>query len=1122
MAYEPLGNLTPDALERELLARWKDEKLFQQTLAATRNGTPFVFYEGPPTANGKPGVHHVFARTIKDLICRFHAMQGESVTRIAGWDTHGLAVEIEVEKALGLSGKPDIEKFGVEEFNRRCRDSVFQYKKDWESLSDRIAYWLDYDHPYVTYSNEYIESVWWLLAQLHKKGLLFEGPKVLPYCIRCGTALSSHELAQGYDTHKSPSIYALFRLADGPMSGWADEAGPSAQPPIRASARHLLAWTTTPWTLPSNVAIAVNPDFTYVELDVDGTRLIVEQGIAERKSIHGATHGKPLASFPKLGEFSGRELVGWRYHQLIDAVPVTGDAFRVVAGDFVTKEDGTGLVHMAPAFGADDYATVKREGLAFFNVVDPSGRFAGTTWAEINGKTVFEATPVIAERLEKEGKVFGRYEPEGHEHSYPFCWRCDSPLIYYAKLSWFVRTTAFKDRMIEFNRGVHWHPPEMGTGRFGEWLENNVDWALSRDRYWGTPLPIWVCGTDTAHKAVMGSYADLEARLKRGGQGLPKDFDPHKPFIDRLTFPCDQCSGTMKRVPEVIDAWFDSGAMPCAQWHYPFEHEKEFKAHFPADYICEGIDQTRGWFYSLIAIATGVFDQTAYRNVIVNGHLLDPDGRKMSKRLGNLVNPWEMIERFGADAVRVFLLASGQVGLQKRFDPNAIREVALGFLTRLRNTYGFFALYAEDWRPAKATPVARRPAVDRWLVSRLDGLTQAVRDAWSGYDVTAGTRAIIEFCDDDLSNWYVRVNRARFWAPNAAADPLALETLHEALATVARLVAPAAPFLSDALHRRLAQTPVHLAGFPDSGGRRDTGLESAMSAVRVLASLARAAREDAGIRVRQPLSRLKVALPRSVSPEVFRELLDLLQIEVNVKDIEVAHAETDIVRLKGKPNFRTLGKVYGKDTPRAAAAVAGLGVSELSALERGESVRISSPDGEYDYRPEDVVVEREVAAGLSGWLVKSEGQYVVALDPALTPDLAREGIAREVVNRVQRMRKEAGYEYSDRIELSVSGAPEIVEAVRAEKSLIFGETLARYLVEHAELADPDIKESVDIDGRGAVIALKRWVEKDEKKKTVVGQAMVKKKTAPVRKTKVKKAVVKKKAAKKAKPRRKGK
>ncbi len=728
--YRLLDHASPDQLEREVLDQWKTEDLFHRTLAATRRGRPFVFYEGPPTANGKPGIHHVFARTIKDLICRYHTMLGESVTRIAGWDTHGLPVEIEVEKALGLKGgKPDIERFGVEEFNRRCRESVFQYKQDWESLSDRIGYWLDYEHPYVTYTNEYIESVWWLLKQLYDKGFLYQGPKVLPYCIRCGTALSSHELAQGYDTHRSPSIHVLFRLVAEETGGRADERTGGSGEHGKTSARHLLVWTTTPWTLPSNVAIAVNPDFTYVELEVDGTRLIVEKGIAERKAIPGATHGKPLASFPLLGEVAGRDLVGLRYEQLLDAVPVTGDAFRVVEGSFVTGEDGTGLVHLAPAFGADDYATVVREGLAFFNVVDPAGRFAGTRWDEINGQTVFEANPVIAARLQREGKVFGRYEPEGHEHSYPFCWRCDSPLIYYAKQSWFVRTTAFKDRMLAFNRQVHWYPAEMGTGRFGEWLENNVDWALSRDRFWGTPLPIWECAADPSHRTVVGSYAELAAALATGGARLPEPFDPHKPFIDGFTFPCGTCGGTMRRTPEVIDAWFDSGAMPYAQWHYPFEHDAEFAAHFPADYICEGLDQTRGWFYSLLAIAAGVSDQPAYRNVIVNGLLLDSDGRKMSKRLGNLVDPWEMIQRFGADAVRVFLIASSQVGLPKRFDPNAIRDVALGFLTRLRNTYGFFALYAEDWQPGGAPPPAGWPLVDRWLLSRLDAVVDAVRAA---------------------------------------------------------------------------------------------------------------------------------------------------------------------------------------------------------------------------------------------------------------------------------------------------------------------------------------------------------------------------------------------------------
>ena len=688
-AFDTLDYSTADTLERELLATWEREGLFAATLARTATGEPFVFYEGPPTANGRPGIHHVFARTIKDLICRYQTMLGRQVTRIAGWDTHGLPVEIEVEKALGISGKPDIERLGVAEFNRRCRESVFRYKADWEQLSARIGYWLEYDRAYVTYTNPYIETVWWLLKRLYERDRLFEGHKVLPYCPRCGTALSSHELAQGYATHRSPSIYVLFRLRD---------AGRDGRP------RHLLVWTTTPWTLPSNVAVAVNPDLDYVELDVDGTLVIVERGIAESKLVPGATHGKPLGAFPVVAEHAGQDLVGLEYEPLLDAVPIDGPAFRVVAGGFVTSEEGTGLVHLAPAFGADDYATVLGEGLAFVNPVDVGGRFTGTSWDAINGLTVFEANPVIAERLGAEGKRFGRYDAEGYEHTYPFCWRCDSPLIYYARRSWFVRTTAYRDRMLELNRTIRWYPPEVGAGRFGEWLENNIDWALSRDRYWGTPLPVWRCAAAEDHVVVLGSFAELADRL---GGPLPPDFDPHKPFVDELTFPCPTCGGVMQRVPEVIDAWFDSGAMPFAQWHYPFEHEAEFARHFPADFICEGLDQTRGWFYSLLAIAAGAFDDLAYRHVIVNGLVLDAEGRKMSKRVGNVVDPWEAIRQFGADTVRLYLLASSQVGLPKRFDPAAIAEGAAGSLNRLRHTYGFFALYAEDClRPASAEQLA--------------------------------------------------------------------------------------------------------------------------------------------------------------------------------------------------------------------------------------------------------------------------------------------------------------------------------------------------------------------------------------------------------------------------------
>ncbi|KPK06100.1 MAG: hypothetical protein AMS20_05380 [Gemmatimonas sp. SG8_28] len=1051
MGYEPLVYASPEQFEQAILAEWRAEGLFDRTLDATKDGEPFVFYEGPPTANGRPGIHHVFARTIKDLVCRYHTMLGRSVTRIAGWDTHGLPVEIEVEKALQISGKADIEKFGVARFNERCRESVFRYKSDWESLSERIGYWLDYSRPYVTYTNAYIESVWWLLKQLYERDRLYLGHKVLPYCPRCGTALSSHELAQGYAAHRSPSIHVLFRLEGEP-------------------ARYLLVWTTTPWTLPSNVAVAVHPDLQYVEHDVAGRRVIVEHGIAGERVFPGATGGKPIASFPQTGRFAGRDLIGLRYEPLLEAVPVDRErAFRVVGGAFVSSEEGTGLVHLAPAFGADDYQAGQREGLAFVNPVDASGRFNGTEWNAIEGLTVFEANPVIAEHLEREAKVFGRYQAEGYEHTYPFCWRCDSPLIYYARESWFVRTTAYRDEMMTINRAVGWTPPEVGEGRFGEWLENNVDWALTRDRYWGTPLPIWLCDADPAHRAVIGSYAELAAHQ---GRPLPPDFDPHKPFIDEIVFPCTSsgCGGTMRRVPAVIDAWFDSGAMPYAQWHYPFEQEEEFARHFPADFICEGLDQTRGWFYSLLAIAAGVSDSPAYRNVLVNGLVLDADGRKMSKRLGNVVNPWEAVAEFGADAVRLYLLASSQVWLPKRFDPQAVGEVASGFLNRLRNTYGFFGLYAEEWAADEAPAPAERPPVDRWLLSRLDGLVDGVRSAWDAYDVTGGVRAIMDFCDNDLSNWYVRVNRRRFWAPDAEADPAALATLSYALVTVARLLAPAAPFLSDAIHRRLTGSSVHLASFPVRGGAADAGLDRAMDAVRRLATLARAARESAGLRVRQPLAAMRVAVPAAVNGAAFEAYLEILTAEVNVRSVAVVSSDEELVRLRPKPNFRSLGKRFGKDTPEAARQTAALSAEQLRTLEQGSTVTLSVEGRTFEYGPDDVVVEREVT---TDWLVQADGPFVAALDPHVTDELRLEGIARELINRIQRLRKDAGYDYNTRIELSISGADEVVRAAAGFEAVIGAETLARRLDAGGDLADPDSREAVDIDGRAAVIAVRR-------------------------------------------------
>jgi isoleucyl-tRNA synthetase len=1048
MAFPAWPDLSSSELEQRQLELWRQEKLFQQTEAQRKNGPPFVFYEGPPTANGRPGIHHAFSRTIKDLVCRFHAMQGESVTRIAGWDTHGLPVEIEVEKELKLNGKKEIEQFGVAEFNQRARASVFKYQQEWEELSDRIGYWLDYEHPYITCSNEYMESVWWLLQRLHQRDLLYRGHRVLPYCPRCGTVLSSHELALGYETVTTNSVYVTFPL----------EADPQ---------RQLLVWTTTPWTLLSNVAVAVHPDLEYGEYAVGDRRIILATSRASLPS--SPERGAP--TFEQIGPlrtFAGRELAGLQYRRPLEVVPLPEDrkSRLVIAADFVSADDGSGLVHLAPAFGADDFQAGVEHGLALARPVGPDGTFTGTTWAEIEGRlvTARETNDLIIQRLRQEGRW---HLTQPYTHTYPHCWRCSSALIYYARDSWFVRTSAVKDRMLELNRQVDWHPPEVGSGRFGEWLENNVDWALSRDRYWGTPLPVWVCERDPAHVEVIGSYAEL---AQRWGKPLPPAFDPHKPFIDKYTWSC-RCGGLMRRTTEVIDTWFDSGSMPYAQWHYPFEHEAEFNRHFPADFICEGVDQTRGWFYSLLAIAATAFDQGAYRHVIVNELVLDAEGQKMSKSKGNVVDPWQMIEQFGADTIRLYLLASSQVWLPKRFDPRTIPEVAGKFFNALRNSYTFFAGYAGGWTPAESPPAATRPLVDRWLASRLDATVEGVSRAWSHYDVTAGVRAIMDFVVDDVSQWYVRVNRARFWAPDATADPAALATLHEALTTVARLLAPAAPFVSDWLHRALAGTSVHLARFPVPQGRVAPDLDAAMDAVRRLASLARSAREERNIRVRQPLGRMQVAVPGGVRGATLEELLELLRMEVNVKKIEVVASDTDLVRLRPKPNFRTLGKRYGKRTPAVAAAAATLTAVQLRGLEAGSPATVELEGGPVTYLPEDVAVEREVA---TDWLVQSHGPFVAALDPQLDDSLRREGMAREVVNRIQRIRKEAGYSYTDRIALWIDGDPPLVDAVRSHAGFIRGETLARGLELGARAPAPDLEQRVEVDGHGAVVGVQRY------------------------------------------------
>ncbi|MGI8401499.1 MAG: isoleucine--tRNA ligase, partial [Gemmatimonadaceae bacterium] len=860
---------SPDELEKEILALWKGEKLFEKTLAQADGKPEFVFFEGPPTANGRPGIHHVFSRTVKDLFCRHRAMRGFHVARKAGWDTHGLPVEIEVEKRIETefgvrTAKQQIETIGVERFNEMCRESVWRYRADWEEMSERIGYWLDYTDPYVTYSNNYIESVWWALATMCRRGRLYRGHKVLPYCARCGTTLSSHEVAQGYKDVKDPSAYVALDLVED-------------KPQNTGGRRRILVWTTTPWTLISNVALAVNPALEYVELrrkksETDETIILALARVAAVLGDDFAARWETVNTFP------GTELVGESYKRPLDWVEYKEGRHEIIVGeDFVSSEEGTGVVHMAPAFGADDYAAGQRNGLAFLQPVNLRGEFPAEM-PLVGGKFVKDADQTILEELKRRGIL---WKSSLHEHSYPHCWRCDTPLLYYARSSWFIRTTEFKDAMLVRNSRVDWHPPEIGSGRFGEWLTNNIDWAVSRDRYWGTPLPIWVCDRDATHAEAIAGYDEL---AKRSGETLAENFDPHKPFIDRYAWPCE-CGGTMTRTPEVVDAWFDSGSMPFAQWHFPFENRETFERYYPADFIAEGVDQTRGWFYSLLAIASGlgdalpnnqlahethssgVRDTAPYRSVVVNDLVQDAQGQKMSKRLGNIVDPSTVIPRHGADAVRLFLTTSSQIWMPRRFDESGIRETAGRFLLTFKNVYtGIFAEYANfGWKPSDIDPApAERPLLDRWILSRLATVERETDEQLGRFEATNAAKSVMMFFDEDVSKWFVRQSRHRFYDIEESDNRAAFATLHEVLAVTCRLLAPFAPFVTDWVHRELTGTSVHLAPYTRPvTGAVDVDLERAMSHVRTLATLGRAAREEAGVKVRQPLGRLVCVVPRT-------------------------------------------------------------------------------------------------------------------------------------------------------------------------------------------------------------------------------------------------------------------
>jgi isoleucyl-tRNA synthetase len=1037
------------ALEEEILGRWQAEDTFRQSLERTRDGEPFVFYEGPPTANGRPGIHHVFSRAIKDAVARFRTMQGRYVPRIAGWDTHGLPVEIEAEKKLGISGKRQIEEIGIARFNEVCRESVLTYTDEWERFSGRIGYWLDYSKPYVTYHAEYIESVWWLLKQIADRGLVYRGHKILPYCPRCGTGLSSHEVALGYKDVKDPSLFVTMPLLneDGTEEG-----------------REFLVWTTTPWTLVSNVALAVNPELEYAEVDWEGRTVIL---VAARVPALFGAEASVLRTFP------ASEIVGQRYRRPFDWVDLGAfpdeevqRAWRVLPADFVSAEDGTGIVHMSPAFGADDYAVCREHGLPVLQPVDDRGAFRASL-PLVGGKFVKDADTELVIELKKRGQVF---RSTREEHSYPHCWRCQSPLLYMARDSWFIRTTEVRGRLLSNNAEINWYPPEVGSGRFGEWLENNVDWAISRTRYWGTPLPFWVCDEHPSHLEFIGGFDELRRRT-----GLDELPDPHRPYVDDLHWPCAQCAGTMRRTPEVVDVWFDSGAMPYAQHHYPFENQEVFERQFPADFICEGVDQTRGWFYSLLAISTLLDRGPAYRNVVVNDLVLDPEGLKMSKSRGNVVNPWEAIEQFGADAVRWYLLTSSHPWLPKRFDPDGVKEVQRKTFDTLRQTYRFFALYAglEGWAPGGDDPQpADRSVLDRWLLSRLASVTAAVGAHMEGFNLTHAVRAIADFVVDDLSNWYVRRSRDRFWGSADRTDTrAAFATLYEALVTVSRLMAPVAPFLADWLHRALCETSVHLADYPVAVEVANSkGFEKSMEVVRQLATLGRAARESAGIRVRQPLGKLYAIIPANL--RVLEEFRPILKDELNVREIEFVGGQGHFLTYSAKPNFKVLGSKFGPHTRAVADAIRSLSSDEVRRFQSGDDLIISAGGQSFALAEEDF----EVLHGAQGDLiVQSSGPLIVALDTHLTGELRAEGLARELVNRVQKLRKDTGLEVSDRIRLGVSGGAELVEAVEGFREMVMGETLATEIETGPEpRADGyEAVREVDLDGVTATIALAR-------------------------------------------------
>jgi len=1047
--FKEIKNVDFPKIELEILEYWKKNEIFKKSLTTRKEGIPFTFYEGPPTANGKPGIHHVLARTVKDMFCRYKTIKGYKVNRKAGWDTHGLPVEIEVEKELGLKGRSQVEEYGIAKYNKLCRESVLRYKSLWDDLTTRMGYWVDLENPYITFDNKYIESVWWGLKSLYEKDLLYKGYKIQWYSPGNGTVLSSHEVSLGYKEVQDPSVYIKFQL---------DEAADT----------YFLAWTTTPWTLISNMLLAVGEDIEYVlirpKTDGEAEHYILAK---DRLSIVDG-------EYEVLKSMKGSELVGKTYTPVFSYALQEynkSEAWRVVSADFVTTEDGTGIVHLAPAFGADDFNVCKTEGIPLFNPVDKDGCFDERI-SEFAGLWFKDADKLISKNLRERNIL---YKHETYLHNYPHDWRKGTPLMSYPVESWFIRTTSVKDRMVELNKTINWKPASTGTGRFGTWLENNVDWAISRQRFWGTPLPIWINDANPDDKVVIGSIDEL---CEKSGIKKDEKLDLHRPFIDEITWKAPD-GGTYRRVPDLIDVWFDSGAMPFCQWHYPFENKDVFKENFPADFIAEGVDQTRGWFYTLHAISTMLFDKPAYMNVVSNGLVLDAKGEKMSKSKGNTVDPFELIRKYGADTVRWYMMSNTAPWENLKFSEDGLKETQRKFFNTIMNTYSFLAMYAniDAWSYAgKPIPVADRAEMDRWIISRMFTTVKEADYFYDEYEPTKAARVIETFVED-LSNWYVRRSRRRFWREGKSLDKTAAyQTLFECLYNLSKIMSPLAPFFSDWLYRQLNavkqidEDSVHISFFPTVEETSiNKALEYRMHQARIITSMVLRIRNKININVRQPLAKIILPTQGAEHRQAVERVKDIILDEVNVKNLEFVHDDSGIVKKSAKPNYPVLGAKLGKSMKAAAARINTLTNDEINEFERNGLLELELNGANYSFGTNDILIVRD---GLKGWEVETDEGVTVAADTNLTEELKREGLAREVINRIQNMRKEADFEVTNRISVFITGDDFVTESVTSQQEYIKSETLSESL-HIGTSTDADFSKEWALDDKLVTIAIKR-------------------------------------------------